>query len=435
MKRILIFLLAFISSTAFSQELLSLDSAIAIMLRNNYDVRIVSAQSEQAKNNNTTGNAGMLPTVDANASYLKSTTSLTQEYNNGSEVARDAAEATTTNANLEATWTVFNGLQMFYTRERLSNQFNQSLDKVRMQMETSIEDLVSIYYTIIRQNQLLKALKEEMKLSDDRLLIAERKMNNGSGSRLDWLQAKTEYNRQQSLLIQLQSSDTAARINLNRILSRNLEETFLIPDTVIVDYHPDYSQLKKTVTEQNNTLKFYSKDRRIAELQLKETKALRSPVIDLNARYGYTRNSNEAGFVLLNKSTGFYYGAQLFFPLFEGFNIRRQVRNAKLDFTIADLTLQSYNLQISEELMDSWRNYNDNIELLRMEEENIIFAREVLAVAHERYRIGLSSVVDLQEAQRTFENAMVRVADARFNTKMSETTLRRLNGELITIKK
>jgi outer membrane protein len=432
MKKLIIAFFLLGPFSIFAQDnFLTLDSAIAIMLRNNYDVRIVGAQSEQAKNNNTAGNAGMLPTVDVNAAYVKSTTSLTQEYNTGSEIKRDAAGAKTANANLEATWTIFNGLRMFYTRERLSNEFNQSLDRMKMQMETSIEDLVSVYYTIIRQNQLLKALREEIKLSDDRLIIADRKMQNGSGSRLDWLQAKTEYNRQQSLLIQLQSSDTGARINLNQLLGRELEVQFTIPDTVIVDYHPDYSQLKKTVVEQNNTLKFYSKDLRIAELQMKEAKALRSPVIDVNARYGYTNNSNEAGFVLENKSTGFYYGAQLYVPLFQGFNIRRQVRNAKLDVSIADLTLQSYKLQVSRELMDAWRNYNDNLELLRMEEENIVFAREVLSVAHERYRIGLSSIVDLQEAQRTFEQAMVRVADARYNTKITETALRRLNGELI----
>ena len=323
-------------------------------------------------------------------------------------------------------------MRMFTAKERLSQQYEQSRDRLMLQIESSIVELVSAYYTIIRQNQLLKALKEEMKLSEDRLIIADRKMKNGSGSKLDWLQAKTEFNRQQSLLIRLESSDVAARIELNRILGRNLEEKFSIPDTVIITYKPDFSELKKTIVTQNNNIKFYSKAQRISELQLKETKGLRSPVIDLNARYGFSRNTNDAGLVLLNQTNGFFYGAGLTFPLFNGFNIRRQIRNAQLDVTIAGTVLESYTASVSQELLNGWRDFNNNIELLRMEEENIGYAREVLNIAHERYRIGLSSVVDLQEAQRTFENAMTRVADVRYNSKLSETTLRRLNGDLIT---
>jgi outer membrane protein TolC len=279
--------------------------------------------------------------------------------------------------------------------------------------------------------QLLRALREEIKLSEEREKIADRKMQNGSGSRLDWLEAKTEFNRQQSLLIQLESKDVEARLSLNRIMGIPLEEGFTIPDTVIIDYNPDFAALKKSVAEQNNTLKFYDKDLRISEAELRETKSLRSPVIWLNGRYGYTKTSNEAGFVLLNKSNGFYYGANLTFPIFNGFNIRQQIRNSKLNVSIANLSLESATQQVNQDLLNAWRNFRDNIQLLKMEEENIGYAREVLSIAHERYRIGLSSVVDLQEAQRTFENAMTRVTDARYNTKISETSLRKLNGELI----
>ncbi len=432
MKYFIFILFLFFTSLGSAQEsLLTLDSAVGILLKNNYDVRIEAAYSEQENNNNTTGNAGMLPDLNANGNYLRSNTTIKQDYSNGTSVDRGSAEATTTNINAEATWILFNGLQMFYKKDRLSEQFDQSLDRLMIRIENSIIDLISAYYTIIRQNQLLKALREEMKLSEERVIIAERKFNNGSGSRLDWLQAKTEYNRQQSILIQLESSDVAARISLNRILGRNLEEKFIIPDTVIISYKPEFSELKKSVAVQNNTLKYYSKDLRIAELKLKESKGLRYPVLTANARYGYTRNSNEAGFMLLNETNGFYYGANVTVPLFSGFNISRQIKNAKLDASIAGLNLESFTQSINEELMNGWRDFNNNMELLRMEEENIGYAVEVLKVAHERYRIGLSTVVELQEAQRTFENAMVRVADARYNTKISETTLRRLNGELI----
>ena len=154
-------------------------------------------------------------------------------------------------------------------------------------------------------------------------------------------------------------------------------------------------------------------------------------MINLNAHYIYSKTTNEAGFTLLNQINGFNYGATATIPLFHGLNINRQIKNSKIDALNSDISFENMQSQINSDLLNAWRTFKKNLELLQIEEQNIGYAREVLSVSQERYRIGMSSVIEQQNVQRTFEEAMKRLAEARFNAKISETILRRLNGELV----
>ena len=234
-----------------------------------------------------------------------------------------------------------------------------------------------------------------------------------------------------ALEIKIKSDADAARIVLNRLLGRSNDTQFTVEDTVVIVYQPQLEDLKKSAFEKNTLLSYFKHNKRIAELELKESKALRMPVINLNAHYAYSKSSSEAGFILYNRSNGFNYGATATFPLFHGLTINNQVKNAKLEVANALLQYESANAQVDEDLYNSWRTFNDALTILRMEEQNIVYAKEVLAVAQERYRIGSSNNTEMLDAQRTYEEAMARLAEAKFTAKISEAILKKVNGELI----
>jgi hypothetical protein len=49
----------------------------------------------------------------------------------------------------------------------------------------------------------------------------------------------------------------------------------------------------------------------------------------------------------------------------------------------------------------------------------------------ERLRLGVSTLIELRETQKSLEDAYNRLISARYNTKLAETTLLRLKGELV----
>ena len=87
---------------------------------------------------------------------------------------------------------------------------------------------------------------------------------------------------------------------------------------------------------------------------------------------------------------------------------------------------------MNAELENAYRKFVNCLELLQTEENNILLAREVLSIAQERYKVGISNSVELQDSYRSFEESMLRLVEARFKAKTLETDLRRISGKLIT---
>jgi len=430
-KFALLLLLLFSGAVCAQENKLTIENAVKNALEKNYDVLIYSNLSQIEDNNNTIGNAGMLPNIDVNGSYTNSTNDLKQEYNTGAEVNRDASGSSNTNLDAGLVWTVFDGMKMFHTKKKLDGLFYQSEQQLKIQMEITIKDVVNAYYSIIINQQLLKATQQEIKLLEERLQLADRKLNNGSGSKLDQLQAKLEYNRQKSIELATISLIEESKLTLNRLMARALDSPVVTEDTIIISFRPSLEELKKMLPE-NNNLRYYEMNQRLAELSLKENQSLRYPRINLGTHYIFNRSTNEAGFTLLNQSQGYNYGATISFPIFHGFNINRQIKNAKLDVLNAKLQLSSWNDIVNADLLNTFRNFNNSIEIMKTEEDNILLAQEVLAIAQERYRIGISNAIELQDAFRSFEESMTRLVNSRFDAKTNETELRRLSGRLIS---
>ena len=66
-----------------------------------------------------------------------------------------------------------------------------------------------------------------------------------------------------------------------------------------------------------------------------------------------------------------------------------------------------------------------------IEEENILLAKENVTIALEGFRRGITTFIELRTAQQSLADAYNRLIAARFNAKVSETELLRLQGALL----
>ena len=69
--------------------------------------------------------------------------------------------------------------------------------------------------------------------------------------------------------------------------------------------------------------------------------------------------------------------------------------------------------------------------MLDLEETNILLAKENVNIQLELFRLGGSTIIQLRDAQLSLADAYDRLIEARYNTKLAETELMRLKGELI----
>jgi len=425
-----IFLSAF-PALAQSDSVLTLPQAIELSLKNNFDIRIASNTEQQAKNNSNPGTAGMLPSVSAEGNLQRTVTNLHQKYSSGLEVDRSNAGSDNLNGNISLDWTIFDGMQMFTTMKKLRELSAQGTEAFKIQVENSIEEITAAYCEIIRQKQLLKSTQEQLVLAEERLKIADRKLANGSGSRLEFLQVRTDRNTQQVKAQQQSTALSAARAALNRLLSRPVETAFVTVDTFPAPSARTLEGIRANLEKQNHTLAYYRQSQNISNLSLQQLQGKRWPVISLNGGYLYTKLDNDAGFTLQNRNSGYTYGITATLPIFNGFRLNTEIKNARLDYQNAQLEYEQIRQSTEETLFVAFRQFSDNIDILNLNELNYTDAKEIMHIAQERYRVGASNFLELKEAEQILEEAITNVVNSRYDVKVSETKLQRLNGELI----
>lgn len=168
----------------FAQEEVTLDRAIQAGLQHSYDILVVRRTSDLASNDNRYAFGAFLPQLNANGTYLKNNNNAYSSTFADPPVITDRSgvKSTNTNAQLQVLWPIFDGTKMFATRKRIEELAVLGEINVRNQMMNSAAAIIVNYYNIVRQKQQLKATQELMLVSEERVKLAERKLQVGTGA-------------------------------------------------------------------------------------------------------------------------------------------------------------------------------------------------------------------------------------------------------------
>lgn len=412
-----------------AQSQLSLEEAIGTGLENNYGLIIFENQSEIAENNRTLGNAGFLPSLELSGSRSESVED--NEFSAGGQTqVTNGARSTSTNAALNLNWTLFDGLGMFRSYDLLGVLEEISNTELRLGVENLVRQITISYYDIVRIENQMRVLENTVDVSLERIQIEETKLDLGSGSEVELLQARTDLNADRSALIRENIVLNEAKIALNQLIARAPETDFTVAVTIPIQRGLDEAYLYEQTMAENSELELARMDQNAAALQVQQVRAERFPELLLNSGYSYNRNEAGGGFFQFNETTGFNIGLTARVNLFNGFNTNRRIDNARIARKNTDLQLEESRLIIRSRFRTLFRTYQNNLELVDLEQDNLSNAEETLEIALERFRLGDISSLELREAQRSFLESENRLINAQFEAKFAETELLRLSGEL-----
>ena len=147
-----------IPSFAQEQDIsqLSLLSAIAEGLENNYKILLAHNSAQVSSNNATIGNAGMLPSVILNSTLNKSIADNYTRYYNG-DIQDRSGKSSNWNSNVALDWTIFDGLTMFANYDRLKEIEMMGQENLRASVQQTIASIMNVYFDIITRQQELDA--------------------------------------------------------------------------------------------------------------------------------------------------------------------------------------------------------------------------------------------------------------------------------------
>jgi outer membrane protein TolC len=283
MRNLVFIIFLFFSTDLLAQNpsILTYQQVVAMALESNYDIQIAQNNKRIATKQNTLGNAGFLPKIDVLSSGNLATNNTNQKFSNGLEVNQDNVKSNTLNSGAYLSWTIFDGLKMFATKERLNLLAHQGELGFKMQVENTIQEVTILYYQIVKQEQLIKGINAAMAVSDERIKIADKKKALGSGSNVEVLQAKLDLNAQKSSLISQKYVLNEYKSNLLLQLKIDANKSFVVDSTFAFEGLQSMEEIKAQVDQMNTAIRFADKNVLIAQQNVKELQSQRFPSLKL----------------------------------------------------------------------------------------------------------------------------------------------------------
>ena len=432
MRKILFTIAALMAmTTGASAQKLTLQECLEKGLENNYSLRISRNKEQIAHNNATLANAGYLPSLDLNAGYNASLSSSDSKLRSTGETQemRNSLDHGL-NAGIGLSWTIFDGFNISTNYKQLKELERMGETNTRITIEDFIANLTAEYYNFIQQRLRLANYYYAVQLSRERLRIVEERYNIGNFSRLDYQQAKVDFNADSAQYIKQQEIVLTSRIALNEMMA--IDEVYTPIETAETDIVADttfqFNDLWNNLLQRNADLLLAEQNNTMAQLDYKKVLSRNYPYVRLNAGYDYSFNKYDTNSYTRRSNWGGSAGVTVGFNLWDG-NRQREKRNAKIEIANAELQRNQLELALKAELGNLWQAYRNNIQLLNLERQNVVTARENHEIAKERYMLGDISGIEMREAQKSLLDAEERLISVEYQTKLCEISLLQISGD------
>ncbi len=434
MKRIFYTFLILCCYTATNaQTILTAKEAIAIGIRNNFDIQLLRNDSASYALDKAYANALFYPRINANLG-------LTFNNNNQRQVfpdtvrAKNGIRSNQVVSSVNLNWTIFNGFKLVATKQKI-NEFVLLGDiNIKNQVLNSSADILNRYYSIVYNKQQLKAIEEQIVINEERKKLAEKKLQVGLGAKPELLQAQVDLNAQLAAKLQQQNLISNLKEQLNQLINVNISTSYEVEDTMKIAQGIVLSDFINEASNLNPSLQLIKKNISITNLTLKEIKADKYPTLTFLSAYNYSRNNNTTVVnpfsPLLSSNNGFNYGIGVSIPIFNNYTVKKAILQTKLDLEFLDISFKKRQSEIELGIYNAFKTHQIQQKVLQLEEENIGSAKENVAVSLQRFKSGLGIYLELREAQKSLEDANRRLFAAQYNTLVAEIELKKLKGDL-----
>lgn len=425
-------LLSHLPCASSPADVMTVEDAIRLGLKNNYAIQIARNTATIAANNRGKGIANFLPVVDTATDFRYDDVN----EKTGSPTSFGNAVTRTADASLTLNWTLFDGFRMFADKKRYDELAKSGEAQSRDRIERTVVSIMASFFNLVQQEQLLDVARDTRDLSKRRLEREEVRRDLGGASSTDLLNAKVNFNKDEATLLDQELAVTIARNELNIVLARDpLTPVVVVKEIVIPPFAAAYEDLLRQARERNSTLLTARYNVRAAEEDVRIARSSFWPQLSLNGSYGYRDRSLFGDDVpvgadreghSLNGSVGLF----LSFNLFNGNIDTINYQNAKVDLLNADLTVRNIENEIAGLVREKYTTFQKRMAKVALEEENAGTARQNMELQKERYATGASDSLDFRDAQVNYAQAQVRLIVARFDARISLLEIEQLTGNV-----
>jgi outer membrane protein TolC len=367
----------------------SLSELVDIALKNNVDIQVAKADIEAKDAGVDYATSGYLPQVSIQGV-------IAQEDN---RVENDSVLGAT--ASVDQLIYDFGGTSSSIGSAK--SAYDASLKQLDSTTNAVVISVKKAYYDILNKNQLINVAEEAVKIDELQLEQASEYFKAGVRTRIDVTNAQLQLSNSKLDLLKSEFALESANTSLISILGINLEKDFSVKkdDTdvtmlaeVIVPMQNSTGELVKQGLENRAEIAVYKANIDLSQSQVKLAQSEYYPKILLNAAY----NERESDSFTLD-SRQMSAGVYIKWDIFSGFSSEAKVKENLAKLTSSKVDLRDVELKITQEITDAYLEVKKSEDSTKMQLLSVDLATQNLSLAQQRYKAGLSDMVELNDAK------------------------------------
>ena len=419
-----------LTSSSFCQQILTMDVAIELAMKNNRNITIAKNNTKSAALRVNPGNAGKMPSVTLNTGVSGGISQASETYASGDTYTRNAARSMNMNSSLNISYTIFDGFeanrQMKWLRKDLEIQYLKEREK----REQTVMEVINTYLETLQSQQNKRAYFELVQLSHRRVEITRKQIENGIAKKLDLLNALVDLGRDSSEMIKAKLKFQQQREILAFLINTNNTDFILDPRIGLIETIT-YESIRSSTVHNNVALMKKMMENEQAMISQKITQSAWLPRISANARYGYSRSDNDVNALLFSERNSVGGSLNMSYNIFTGNKRRANTQRAELASENAQIAFEDQHKLIERQLSYAYQSFEVEKQLIEIENTNVKKAQENLALSEKSFELGLTDQLNLRKAQIELLRSQGRILQSQINAKKAEARLMQISGLLL----
>ena len=414
------------TSRAQNAERITLQEAIDIALKNNYQLKQAANNVEFSKDQILGEKADFLPSLSSSVSGNKS---IGRQFNQSTGQFGDFT-INGFRAGLNTSVPIFNGFNNINTL-RSAEYNSQALEENQQWVrENVIFQTASNYLQVLLNKELLQIARENLETSLQQLEQVSAQVEVGSRPTVD------QYNQEATVASnELQVTTQENALNLSRLLLiRTLQidprenYEFTTPEIEAEELRTqsyDLQNLIDAALANRSDLQSEEYNIRSLEYQLKATRGFLLPSLSFSA--SISSSYNDQNFIpgtpdLFSFNDQFFdqnvnrsAGLTLSIPIFDNLSRRLSVQQQEVSYRNAQLSLENTRLQVIQEVNQAYNDYQAILKELESTEKALRAAERSYQTQKERYEVGAGTLIELSQANAQYIQAQSDRTSALYN--------------------
>lgn len=310
--------------------------------------------------------------------------------------------------------------------EIVKNRTNAIRDKLNL-------DVIQSYYQVLLIESQIRLLENSLNRNDKSLQDARSFFIEGKGIKVDTLKSFIDVETIKISITQQRSALELSKLKLKQLLGVNETIDLILSDSLVVEHGdliaPDLGNEGLIASNRYDLInQSLNVDLSLKELEL--TKSMLSPEISLIGKYSFQSQSDQFNLSNVPVYNTSFIGLNVSIPIFKGGVTSAKINQHKINIDREKAKLMDLEDRAKLEIRTMLNNWLDNKNQFEIHNKIVEAAEKNFEINYQRYTNGLSSKLELADAELALTRANLNRLQSIYNLKICKAELLKSLGQL-----